>query len=279
MNSFNAHISESAFLVNESRARNVSLSRDRFAHLWVNAATRELWEAFSSDVYPHDAIELGIRNRFFLTALESFVAEREHPVFVNIGAGFTSYPYLVDERCRTVEIDLAHVIEFKRQRADGWGREGRLPERRVEYIPADCTRSADVERLRETLERTIEDAPSFVLIEGLTYYLSRPALDALMRLCSSVQRERSLLAFDFWTPDTAHHPTFDRLRRFFSERFGHAETRYTLLMPKEIGAIGGYRLVRHTDVQELERTYLGTAVLADYDAILPEHYVLLERRM
>lgn len=277
MPSFDTHISESALLVNESRARNVALSGDTYAHLWVTDATRALWEAFSSEVYPHDAIELGVRNRFFLTSLAAFVAAAADSVFVNVGAGFTSYPFLVDAACRSIEIDYRHVVEVKCARIDAWRRDGVLPARTVDFIAADLTRPDDVERLGGELATRIAGGSSFILMEGLTYYLPRSNLDALLRLFAGLQAAGSLLAFDFWTPDTADHPTFNRLRRFFSARFGHAESRYTLLTAEEIEAIAEYALVEHTDVQALERRYLGTNDLADYDAILPEHYVLLKR--
>jgi O-methyltransferase involved in polyketide biosynthesis len=277
MPSFDTHISESALLVNESRARNVALSGDVYAHLWVTGATRSLWEAFSRDVYPHDAIELGVRNRFFLTGLASFVNHRRDPVFVNVGAGFTSYPFLVDARCRTIEIDFPHVIDVKRARLDAWRRDGILPARDVDFLAADLARPDDIGRIEDELASRIAGAPSFILMEGLTYYLSNAALDSLLGAFAALQAADSLLAFDFWTPDTADHPTFIRLRHFFSERFGHAESCYNPLTIEAIREIPGYALEIHTDVQKLEHRYLGTNVLADYDAILPEHYVLLKR--
>lgn len=277
MQSFDAHISESALLVNESRARNVFLSGDTFAHLWVTDGTRALWEAFSREVYPHDAIELGIRNRFFLSSLAAFVHASASPVFVNIGAGFTSYPFLVDASCRSAEVDFSHVIEAKRARIGEWQRDGILPARSVDFIAADLTRANDVDRLGRELASLIAGDASFILLEGLTYYLARADFDSLLRTVSTVQAPGSLLAFDFWTPDTADHPTFNRLRRFFSERFRLDETSYNLLTIDDIRSIAGYEPVVHTDVQELEHRYLGTNVLADYDAILPEHYVLLKR--
>lgn len=277
MTSFDTHISESALLVNESRARNVPLSGDTFAHLWVNGATRALWEAFSREVYPHDAIELGVRNRFFLTGLAAFVNGHADPVFVNVGAGFTSYPFLVDARCRSIEVDFAHVIEAKRPRIETWQRESVLPARQVEFIAADLARPEDAARLMAGLAERIGGAPSFILMEGLTYYLSRADFDALLGAFAALQAAGSLLAFDFWTPDTADHPAFNRLRRFFSERFGHAEACYNLMTVEDIRARPGYELQTHTDVQELEHRYLGTNVLADYDEILPEHYALLKR--
>lgn len=279
MTSFNKHISESAFLVNESRARNVALSRDRFAHLWVTEGTRALWEAFSRDVYPHDAIELGVRNRFFLESLSAFVGANPGAVFVNMGAGFTSYPYLIDEPFRSIEVDFGHVIDYKRAKVQAWQSKGLMPERPLEYIAADLQSDAGILRLQEALDRRLKRSRSFILMEGLTYYLSREELVRLLELYKSLQQEGSIVAFDFWTPDTRTHPTFARLRTFFQDRFGHAETQYNLFELDFVRSIPGYELTAHTDVQTLEGEYLGTRVLAEYDEILPEHYILLKRVM
>jgi O-methyltransferase involved in polyketide biosynthesis len=279
MDAFGKHISDSAFLVNESRARNVPLSRDRFAHLWVTKTTRRLWEDFSRAVYPHDDIELGVRNRFFLERLASFVHENPGTVFVNMGAGFTSYPYLIDEPFDSIEIDYGHVVEFKREKIQEWQSAGSMPERAVAYIAADLQDGADLQRLRAELAARLAATPSFILMEGLTYYLSREGLDRILDMCAAVQGNGSVAAFDFWTPDTSTHPTFSRFRAFFEDRFGHAATRYNLFDIDFVRSIRGYTLVAHADVQTLEGEYAGTSVLARYDEILPEHYVLLKREM
>jgi O-methyltransferase involved in polyketide biosynthesis len=279
MTTFDKHISESALLVNESRARNVSLSRDRFAHLWVGESTRALWEAFSREVYPHDAIELGARNRFFLESLAAFTDSVADPVFVNVGAGFTSYPFLLERPCTCIEIDYEHVVAVKRRKIEAWRREEILPARNIEFMAADLARDEDLRRLEEQLASRFAGSPSFILMEGLTYYLAPAGMETLLEIFRKLQTTGSLLAFDFWTPDTREHPTFDRLRRFFSERFGHRESHYNLFDIDRVRAIRGYDPVAHTNVQELERRFLGTTVLQHYDEILPEHYVILKREV
>ena len=51
------NISESAFLVNVSRARNIELSQNHYAHLWVTNATRALWEEPGHNLFDHDFIK------------------------------------------------------------------------------------------------------------------------------------------------------------------------------------------------------------------------------
>jgi O-methyltransferase involved in polyketide biosynthesis len=271
------HISESAFLVNESRARRVELSGDIYAHLWVSDATRALWDAFCEEVYPYDEIELGLRNRFFLDRLDSFAGLNPGAVFVNIGAGFTSYPFLTRTECHSFEVDYPHVIDYKRAKMREWRAAGALPPREVELIGADLTSASDRARLKETLLRATSDAPSFILMEGITYYLYRDVLDALFGICADLQGKGSLLAFDFWTPGSASHPIFLRFERFCADRFGHRAKRYTFLEEAEVGAITGYSVEETSEIQRLELTYSTTRALQDPSAILPESYAVLRR--
>ncbi len=277
MNDFDKHISESAFLVNESRARNVELSRDEYAHLWVSDSTRELWEDFSRDVYPFDEIELGVRNRFFLEWLNLEIASNRTGVFVNIGAGFTSYPFLIDEACRCVEIDYGHVIKHKQERIAKWQNEGTLPKRQVEFIPADLSNRSDIRSLESRLDRLLREDRSFILLEGITYYLEMSALRDLLDLCSRLQVSNSTLAFDFWKPDFADHPITSRFREFFTDRFGYRETDYNLFDVDFIRSLQGYEVVEITDVQEQETILAGTSVLSNYEEILPENYAILKK--
>jgi O-methyltransferase involved in polyketide biosynthesis len=274
---FRSHISESAFLVNESRARKVALSLDRYAHLWVSDETRRLWEDFSNEVYPYDEIELGARNRFFLERVDSFARTNPGAVFVNYGAGFTSYPFLTDTQCRCIEVDYEHVVAFKSQKIAQWRHEGILPDRKVEFCATDLTSAAERERLRNTLQERIAGSPSIFMMEGITYYLDSSVLGELLKMFAGLQSEGSQLALDFWTPDVVSHPIFIRFREFFERRFGHGGERYNLLEVGFVRSIPGYELVELTDIQELEKVYSDTRLLSKYDEILPENYAVLRR--
>jgi O-methyltransferase involved in polyketide biosynthesis len=274
---FRSHISESAFLVNESRARRVELSRDRYAHLWVSDATRRLWEDFSREVYPLDEIELGARNRFFLECLESFARTYPDGVLVNLGAGFTSYPFVAESKCRCIEIDYEHVVAFKREKIAEWRRQGLLPEREIEFLAVDLRNEAERHKLRDRLAGKIGGEPSLFMMEGITYYLDPAVLNAIFKMCREVQSQGSHLAFDFWTPESETHPVFIRFSEFFERRFGHRRTDYNFLDAGFVGSLSGYELVELTDIQRLERAYSDTELLSDYQKILPESYAVLRR--
>lgn len=271
------HISQSAFLVNESRARNVPLSRDPYAKLWVSDATRRLWEDFARKVYPFDDTEIPLRNRFYLHVLEMGLLLHPDTVLVNIAAGFTSYPFITEQPCPCIEVDFERVVNFKRLETEKWKRRGFLPDRDVEFIACDLSKRIEIAALRSRLERELAGRTSTVFLEGITYYLESEILSDLFALLTKIQVEGSTIAFDFWTPDAEEHPIHKRFRKFFADRFGHRETGYNLFEPAVLGVPRGYGLVERTDVVELERRYSDTSRLGDPEAILPEHYIVFER--
>jgi O-methyltransferase involved in polyketide biosynthesis len=273
----NKHISDSAFLVNESRARNAGLSRDRYAELWVSEATRQLWEDFSREVYPFDAIELSLRNRFYLDVLETSIRKHVDTVFVNFAAGFASYPFLTEKPCRSIEVDFAHVCEYKRRKIDVWRKEGAMPEREVEFIACDLQSESDLGRLAARLRSALSNTTSVAFLEGITYYLPRKGLLRLFDMLRDLQRPGSVIALDFWTPDVATHPVHVRFRKFFADRFGLSESDYNLFDIEFLKSIRGYEPSETTDVVELEKRFSADRKLLRPNEILPEHYAVLRR--
>jgi O-methyltransferase involved in polyketide biosynthesis len=269
-------ISDSAFLVNESRSRRVDISKDIYAHLWINESTNKLWNDFNSEVYPFDDIQMALRNRFFLEQLKSFINKSSKPVIINIGTGFTSYPFLVSENCKFIEIDLPNVIEYKQKKIKQFIKNGDLPNRNIIFMTADICDKNDQMKLKESLIPHLKDKPSFILLEGVTYFLKKQYLNKLFNIFSEIQISNSILAFDFWKLDEADHPVLKKLMRFFSNRFDFDENQYNLIDLDYIQNIKEYELVESTYIKELEKTYTKDNFLLDYNKILPEHYVVLK---
>jgi len=270
-------ISETAFLVNASRARRVEISRDIYAGLWVSDSTQELWNDFAGKVYPYDDFVVATRTRYFLEHLRAFVDAFASPVFVNIGAGFTSYPFLIQRPCRSLEVDYAPIIHLKRDRVATWQREGLLPGRPVEYLAADLKARSDRERLNSQLAGWIGNDPSFILLEGITYFLAMPVLIELFETFSSLQLPDSVVGFDFWKPDIQANPVFIRLQKYVAEKFGYKETRYNLLDAGFVRSIQGYQAAEITRVDEQEKLYSKTPVLQNEEEILLENYAILKK--
>jgi O-methyltransferase involved in polyketide biosynthesis len=269
-------ITDSAFLVNESRSRRVDISKDIYAHLWINESTNKLWNDFYSEVYPFDDIQLSLRNRFFLEQLKSFINKSSNPVFVNIGAGFTSYPFLVSKDCKFIEVDLPNVINYKQSKIKEFIENGDLPNRDITFLSADICNKIDLMNLKETLIHLPDCNSLFVLLEGITYFLNRQRLNQLFNMASELQTSNSIVAFDFWKPDDADHPVLNKLIKFFSDRFGFDNKQYNLMDLDFIQNLKGYNLIDLTDIQELEKRYTKDNFLSEYNKIIPEYYIILK---
>ncbi len=269
-------VSGTAFVVNLSRARQVALSGDEYAHCWVTPETQALWDELAREVYPHDDISLSLRNRFYLTRLRSFVAAHPRPTFVNLGAGFTSYPQLVDARCRSIEVDLPNIVAHKQERVDAWVRGGILPARTLAFHAADLMRPADLDALATALVGWCA-GPSFVLMEGLVYYLSRDVLDRLFAMLARAQQPGSLVAFEYWPTDAERYGVYRRLETYLARRFGRASHGYTLLDAATVRAITGYEVAETSDVAAEERAHAATRVLQGIDDRLPIEFAVLRR--
>lgn len=272
----NKSISDSAFLVNESRSRRVDISKDIYASLWINESSNKLWNDFYAEVYTFDDIQLSLRNRFFLEQLKSFINKSSNPVFINIGAGFTSYPFLVSEDCKFIEVDLPNIIGYKQEKIKQFIENGEIPYRDITFLSADICNKIDLIKLKESLIPLIDCNPSFVLFEGISYFLNRQNLSYLFNILSEIQTSKSILAFDFWKPEGADNLVLKKLMRFFSDRFGFDNKQYNLMDLDFVQNINGYEVAESTNIQELEKIYTEDTFLSDYNKIIPEYYVILK---
>jgi O-methyltransferase involved in polyketide biosynthesis len=271
------HISDTAFLVSESKARLPELSGDCYAHLWCTPATQALWEEFVAASCTYDALELSLRNRYFLERLQRFVDSETSPVVANIAAGFSSYPYLLSASCRFIEVDYEHVLNFKKAKLAEWQDQGRLPCRQVEYIASDLADHQARLELAASLEQWLHQRPSFVLLEGISYYLEPTVFRQLMASIAVAQTDRALVGLEYWDKSVEQYPAYRKLQQYFSERFGLARD-YTLLDRALLEALPGYELIEHTTTTELERIYCTSRHLEEFEHVLPAHFCILRRK-
>lgn len=270
-------LSDSAFLVNESRARDENLSQDTYAKLWVDDAVRTLWERFSTEVYAEDPRALAVRNRFFLENINRFARAHPRGVIINIAAGFTSYPYLMDSPLTTVEVDLPRVVDYKRAKVSEFISMGLMPRRDVSYLTANINDPRERAALFERLREIAGDRPSFILLEGITYYLNPEAFFAFLAAAGKFQGPGSRISMDYWEPGVNQNRIFQKFCDFLERRCGHPNQSYNLLTPDKMAALDGYAVDVATDVSAYERTIAPDTVLHNWEERLPENFLVLVR--
>ena len=270
-------LAQTASLVNESRRRREDVSRDRFAKLWIRESASALWVELAREV-DHTDIELALRNRFFLDRIDYFLNAGAVEAFINIGAGFTSYPFLTAKACPCAEVDLPHVIKYKKDHVARWQGEDLLPDRQVIYRGADLREDPSVAALIDELQTWLEAKPSFVLMEGLSYYLPADARSRLLKGIAKLQTRGSIFAFDFWTRQSMEHPVTKKWRRYLARKGWHNEDAYSPLEIAEVTSTPGYQPLELTNVQILAGVFRANEGEDDPLEVLPEYYAVLQRQ-
>lgn len=270
-------VSVTAFIVNESRARLESLSKDPYAKLWVTDETKRLWEELAREVYPYDHINLSLRNRFYLDRIEEFVNGHKDALFINMAAGFTSYPFLIDPSCQCKETDYAHIMAFKKKKVEQWEEEGVLPHRSVEFYPLDMENPQELKQFKHAFASWCSGKPAVVAMEGLVYYLSTGTIGSLFSLYEKYLAKGSLVVFDFWGPDSDSYPVIQGVKKYLSKISTGPVKAFTYLDMNYIKGIDGFSLVEHTDIAELERWYAESRVLQDKAHRFPTEFVVIRR--
>jgi O-methyltransferase involved in polyketide biosynthesis len=270
-------VSGTALVTNYSRARLVNLSKDLYAHLWVTPESILLSDELSHNVYPYDDINLGLRNRFFLDHINKFASVNENSVIISIGAGFDNYPFLAKSDSHFIEIDLPNIINYKEHKIIEWIKDKKLPKRNIEFIAIDLNNQAQRLIMKEKLKTAIKDKPSFVLMEGLTYYLKSEILSEIFAILREIQNIGSLVTFDYWKPDALEYPVMRRLKDFLNNKFGSSGENWNLFDGLYIKSIEGYTEIESSDIAQLEMVYSETRVLQGDDNKIPGHYAVLQR--
>lgn len=271
------NVSGTAFLVNVSRSKRVEISKDVYAHLWITPESISLWDEFAAKAYPNDDINLSLRNRFFLEHLKGFIANNENGVFINIASGFTNYPFLIDGDCKFVEIDLPNIIGFKRDKTDQWMAENKLPRRKIEFISADLNDALQRKTIHKALGTIIGNRPSFVIMEGLTYYLKEEVLNDIFKMLGNIQTQDSLTAFDYWRPDAMEYPAMLRLKKYLGEKFGRSADNWNLFDKSYINQLTDYVEIESVENKDYELIHSTTRKLQGRENKIPDFYSVLKR--
>ena len=271
-------ISDTAFITCYFRSLDPERSRDPFAHLWISDSARRLGDQFKNEVIENDPVNIQLRSRYWVEALERF--QREHGEFtlVNLGAGFTMYPYLpfMTSGVRCLEVDQAHVIDFKIRSLAEFSRTGQLPEA---AHPHTLRLNFEQEDFEDALDREIEklgrDRPVFFLLEGFFYYLSAAVSDRLWAWLQSACHKGSQIGMIYLPPEVQHSRAFRDTQDFLRSECGY-DGDHIVYHDKDYFTRGGLKVLDHSSHVELGKRY-GASDDYTNDNTFNEHFILLNR--
>jgi len=271
-------VHDSAFIVNAFRARYPQVSADPHAAFWL-CERHEHWAArYAQQLGQSEVLVHALRHPFFLERLQAFLAATPDAALVNIGAGVTNYPYLIPPDVPCWEVDTAFTVAFKQQKLAEFEALGLLPARPITFLPLDDLNDpAQISLLLTRLRTWLEGRPSFVLLEGVLFYLHLSTIESLLAGLASIQGGGDIVATTSFRPEECQKAMFQRLVSYCTIDYQQAHFSPTTLPTSFYRRQQGYVLLEHRNCFDLQRTYAPQEHLGDAEDVLEEDLYLMQR--
>ncbi|MFP2995516.1 class I SAM-dependent methyltransferase [Spongiivirga sp. MCCC 1A20706] len=270
-------IHETAFVVSTYRSLHEDVSKDNYAKLWNNPATNALLPTIFKEVSPYEGILHAIRNRFFYESLRSFFNKHKGGTFINFGAGFSMYQFILDDSVNTIDIDKKEILDFKKDRIGKWTAEGKLPHRNIQYLSINFN-TAQKEEIVYSLRPLITKKPTFILLEGVLFFLNKNTTDKLFDTFKVLQGKDDLVGSVSYISSIKNTKVYSRLINYFDKNNDTNDSFMHQTIPHSYyEQIPNYRLARATSEFNLLEEYSPAHSSIKENEILNEHLYLLQK--
>ncbi|MFD2565216.1 class I SAM-dependent methyltransferase [Aquimarina rubra] len=270
-------IHETAFIISTYRSYHEDISKDTYAKLWNNARTEALIPGILNNISKEESILHSIRNRFFYERMKSFFEKNNGGTLINFGAGFSMYQFLLDDTVSTIEIDKKDIIDYKKQKVHLWTKEGKLPKRNIHYTSLDFNLDSEKEMII-SLKKLIAEKPTFILLEGVLFFLNRKITNKLFRVFKQLQNPGDIVGSVSYLPEIEKTEVYKRLLNYFDSNNDTNDTFSHQTIPNSYyNQVEGYTLKEQADEYNLSKMYAPEFDIKNKDQILNEHLYLLER--
>ena len=275
-NTNNIEIHETAFVTATFRSLNEDLSGDYYAKLWNNSKTNLWMHDYLSKVSTEDTHTHCIRNRYFLDKTKALIAQHKIEVLINFGSGFSMYPFLLDEALINIEIDKSEIVNYKRLKVNEWQEQGQLPKREIHFIGVDFSEDYE-EALLSKINAITQGKPTFILIEGVLFFLNLEETNRIFSFFSKLQKPNDYIGSVSYRNTIKRTTVFKKLIAFFNEQVTKTSADdYLTLEDDYYKTIQGYSFIDHQDYFTMS-TKLNHTIREPKDAILNEHFYLLKK--
>lgn len=269
-------VHDTAFMIAYYRAQQSEISQDPYAKLWLRPGLNKWSQQFASKVSEHDELLHCLRNRFFYTELKSLWPNEEKVLFLNMGAGFSMYPYLLSEKIQTIELDFEEIALYKNEKTRKFTSENLLPQRSVEHWNADITDAKSQAELLHKLD-AYRDYKKVVLIEGVFFFLTEAEINSVLSFCSDLLAPYDLLmcvSFDESQKETA---VFKRLIDYFADVLQSTSNPFSTLPHRYYEQVSGFNLIKQSSSWQLGQSLEVIPQHLKTKEVLNEHFYILER--
>ena len=270
-------VHETAFVTSAFRAMHAALSRDEFAHLWLNDKVQYWADTYLSMVTREESAAHSMRNRYFLDSIHRLFKAGKIEYLINFGCGFSMYPYLLPDGLKHIEIDKPEVIRHKDQKTLLWEEQGILPARDIVRIPCDFSEDYENE-LFDKIINIKKNSPCFILLEGVLFFLTREEMLRLFQLFNTLQEKGDSIGSVSFRAEDTENKAFSLLLEFMKKENPHGteEVRYQTVEDHFYKALPGYDLVDHQDYFSLSKNYQHQPTTTE-DMIINEQFYQLQK--
>jgi len=269
-------VEDTAFVIAYYRAQDVEFSKDPYAQLWQNKGAEQIAELFQDQVSPYDGILHCARNRCILEMLEKHAAPEDNSLVINIGAGFSMYPYVLNSKLQHLEIDLPNVASYKREEVRRFIQDGKLPERNVSHRSFNITNKEALAELKAHIN-TIKSAKRIILLEGLFFFLSSEELEQLLVFCKDVLSTGDILLCESYDRSIEETEVYHRLLQFFGTDFTLQTQKHVTLPHKFYQHIDGFNLIEQSSTYLVSTEQHKIPVSIPEKELLNEHLYVLQK--
>jgi len=253
------------------------LSKDTFSKNWINAKTNKWIENYVNKVSLHEPFVHCLRNRYFLELITRLHKEDKIDILINLGSGFSMYPFLLDESLVHIEVDQSKLMTYKKEQIDKWIQNGTLPNRNIQYLQTNLNEPKD--KLQDELLKIVGTKRTFILLEGVIFFLTEKDTIEVLELGSQIQKQGDLFGCVSFQNQITGTDCFKRLIRFYEEEVNLNEKfKYLTLPSKFYKSLHSYKLKDHQDYTTLSKKYAPQREITNPNLILNENMYILERK-
>lgn len=271
------NVSDTAFVTCGFRRLNENLSQDIFAKLWRNEKAELILKDYVKNVSLEEIDTHCIRNRFFLEALRKLFKKKKIDLLINFGSGFSMYPYILDDQITHIEIDKPEVINYKSSMTKEWIKDGKLPNRTIDYIGVDFSTDYQVSLLNK-IEGLKKNKSCFILIEGVLFFLNRKETESIFAFFDSIQDYGDYIGSVSYTEEVLNTMAYKRLIDYSNKGLEDAsENGFQYIENSFYEKLNNYRLIDHQDYFSCSRQFNHVPKSKPTD-ILNEHFYILKKQ-
>ena len=270
-------VQETAFVISIFRASNEKLSKDIFAKMWHNLQSELLSKNLINNVSKYEPHTHCLRNRYFYETIKGLIEKNEIEVLINFGCGFSMYPFLLDKNLIYIEIDKPDVIENKREIVKLRQSENVLPERNIHFISSNFDSGYETKLLTDIM-KIKKDKPSFILLEGVLFFLTKQEAKTTFNLFDNIQNKGDFIGSVSYQKEMENSLVFKKLLSLFKSNLTLGQHfNYLTISDDFYHDQKNYKLIDYQDYYSLSKVLSPENVIEPQEDILNESMYLLQK--